>query len=341
MRRRKPGPNARQVSLPALRHQLSGGKPEPVYLLVGEECLLHEEALQLLRSSILDPEQEAFDLDLLQGDELDNAELATRVATYPLAAPRRLVVVRRAEALGALDESLTSGETGRGASVLVLDYSPGAAPPQKCHGTVVNLAPPSEEDIPAWVRAWFTEKGVQADAAVPEALVVAVGLSLTELRNEMEKLLLFAGETGTVGSEDVAAVVGRRAGESVYELSACVLKGQRSRAAGVLDGLGRSRGAQEMVLPQVGLDLLRLMRLKAALDEGVPSGELRQAVGVGRWWWSRWVERARQVPWEWLWSMAYLLYRTDRDVKAGGIDLGKALDVLVASVGSSDVHQQL
>ncbi len=340
MRRRRRGPDGRRVSLATLRRQLTAGKPEPVYLLVGEEWLLHEEALQLLRAAILDPEQEAFDLDMLQGDELDSTELAARVATFPLAAPTRLVVVRRAEALGALDESLTSGEIGRGASVLVLDYSPGAAPPQKHHGTVVNLAPPSEEDIPAWVKTWFAEKGVQARADVPEALVAAVGLSLTELRNEMEKLLLFAGETGTIGPEDVATVVGRRVGESVYELSACVLKGQRSKAASVLDGLGRSRGAQEMVLPQVGLDLLRLMRLKAAVDEGVPSSELRQAVGVGRWWWSRWVERARQVPWEWLWSMAYLLYRTDRDVKAGLVDLAKALDVLVASVGSSDVHHR-
>jgi DNA polymerase-3 subunit delta len=343
-----PGKSRRQkvrgVTLKTLKSQLARRQLKRFYVLFGEEPLLHDEAIQSLRSAFLQPEEEAFDLDLLHGDELDVAELAARVATYPLMAETRVVVVRKAEKLKGLERVFTTDEPGGGASVLVLDYSPSDdperrrnPPPAGLAGTKVELNPPEggEEQRLSWAQSWATEqcarKGVNLSADAAEALVLAVGPSLADLHNEIEKLMLFVEEEHTVGMGEVEAVVGRRLRDNVYKLAESILREERAEAARIAEVLALSRGEHERLIALVGSDLLRLMKLKAGLEAGIPRGRLWEALRIGSKWRGLWEERAREVSWEWLWSMAQRLYTADTKIKQGRIDLRRAIDLLIAT----------
>ncbi len=331
----------RGITLKALKKQLERGAPASIYLLVGDESLLHDEAILYLRRTLLTPEEEPFDLDLVQGDEIDPVDLAARAATVPFTAQRRLVVVRRAEGIKDPGPILGHGGTGHPGSVIVLDYSPEKKPPPGIPGTVVAVGPPSKHEQAKWAADWCRErcheKGLSLGPEAAECLVATVGPSLSDLDNEIDKLLLFAGDGRAIAPRDVEAVVGSRPGETVYALSECVLHGQWPEAARVAEALGLVQRAWEMSLPQIGLDLLRLMKLKAALEEDEAASRDRLAKAVNAWpgWVSRWKRRARDVSWRWLWFMADVLYRADRDVKRGRIDLPRALDLVIAAAGGS------
>ncbi len=334
MSRAEPRSGPKGISIKAVKAQLASESPANVYLLLGNESLLHEEALQVFREGLFrDSSTADFDLDLVYGDEVSPEDLAARVATVPFAASRRLVIVRRAEQLKDAAQVLGKGTPGHGASVLVLDYSPGKSAPAGLPGTRVELTPPSDYELPRWLRDWCEERGVDLSPDAAECLIGTVGPSLSDLRNELEKLLLFAADGQAIGPEDVEAVVGSRPGESVYALSECVLHGRWAEAAKIAEALGLSRGAREMAFAQIGWDLFRVMRLKAALDDGVPRNRLAKAVGAWPAWVSKWTSRAHEVSWRWLWHMADLLYRADRDVKRGRTDLPRALDLVIAAAG--------
>jgi DNA polymerase-3 subunit delta len=327
------------ISVKTLKAQLNSERPPEVYLLVGSESLLHDEALQAFREGLFpDPSAAEFDMDLVYGNEVSPEDLAARVATSPFAARRRLVIVRRAEELKGVAQVLGKGTPGHGASVLVLDYSPGKSAPAGLPGTRVAAGPPPKHDPVQWAMGWCRdrcrEKGLNLQPDAAECLVGIASASLADIDNEIDKLLLFAEDGRAITREDVEAVVGSRPGETVYALSECVLCGRGPEAARIAEALGLVPRAKEMALAQIGWDLLRLMKLKAALDEGVPRGRLAKAVGIWPRWVREWSSRAQEVSWGWLWPMARALYRADRDVKRGRIDLPRALDLLIAASGS-------
>jgi DNA polymerase-3 subunit delta len=345
MAKAKSPPQPKGISLKKLEDQLAAGKPADVYLLAGKEALLHQDALQILRTYLFpEPSTAEFDMDLVYGDQVTAEDLATRVATSPFLSKRRLVVVRRAEQLK--DAPKVLGEEGspcRGASVLVLDYSPGKTAPARLSGTRVDLAPPKDHALPAWLRERAQRKNLHLTHDAIECLIGLIGpppdraeesTILSDLDNELEKLCLFAREGQPVDREDVAAVVGSRPDQSLYAFSKAVLHCRVPEATTIAEALTLNRRYVEAALPQIGLDLLRLMRLKAALDEGAPPGGLAKAAGVWRGWATEWTPRAHEVSWAWLWHMSDLAYRADRDVKRGIVDLPRSIELLIASAGS-------
>src|SRR5713101_7399692 len=80
-----------------LKRLVSAGELAPLYLVVGEEGLLRDEAMSALRAAVVGPDEAnvgAFNCDAVYGDETEAAEILTLCANLPMFATRRLVVVR-------------------------------------------------------------------------------------------------------------------------------------------------------------------------------------------------------------------------------------------------------
>src|SRR5687767_15720851 len=83
----------------ALRPALQDKQFSPAYYLHGEDDFLKEEALRHLIDAAVDPTTRDFNLDQRKGAELDAASLSTLLATPPMMADRRMVVIRDASTL--------------------------------------------------------------------------------------------------------------------------------------------------------------------------------------------------------------------------------------------------
>src|SRR5690606_4814183 len=85
----------------ALTRALAAGRRGGVYFLYGEDEHGKEEAAAELVAAHLDPATRDFNYDQLRGNELDPEALASAIATPPLMAEWRVVLVREAQALAA------------------------------------------------------------------------------------------------------------------------------------------------------------------------------------------------------------------------------------------------
>ncbi len=180
---------------PSLRDAPKGG----VFFLHGSDRFQREEALVALVDTYIDPATRDFNLDRLRGTEVDVESLASVLATPPMMAEFRVVVVTEVEALAgsaqARDVLLKVAATPPPglAAILVADIPSGSKAKvyrslkAACH--TAEFPAVSRDDVPGWLMARAREshdRELEPEAA--RALGAAVGNDLGVLVRELEKL---------------------------------------------------------------------------------------------------------------------------------------------------------
>ena len=85
-----------------------------MYALLGEEEWIAEEALRKLLGEILPGPERDFNLDIVDGTEAPAADIITRSETLPFFGTRRVVVLRRGDALRPHDQDALAGYLDHG-----------------------------------------------------------------------------------------------------------------------------------------------------------------------------------------------------------------------------------
>lgn len=216
----------------------------PVHLVVGEESLLVERTLErILVQELGAAAPEA--VQVLRGDEAGWGGVLDAARTRSLFAPRRAVVVRGADALGAGEDGDAGAARGRkggkaagGAREELERYLNDPNPDV----VLVLLAPKADRRLGVWkllsararehlcghpkgqeLRKFAQEElqraGVRLGPDGLDELIDRVGQDLRRLAGEVDKLAAFAGTRGArLGAEEVAAVLGRGLAQPFYKL---------------------------------------------------------------------------------------------------------------------------
>ena len=187
-----------------LRKILAQGSPGGVFFLYGEDEHRKGEAVQALVDAHLDPGTRDFNLDVVQASEVNVEDLARILATPPMMAARRVVVVRGAEAFAGAARSrdliLDLVENPPPDLALILSARVPERSKAKFYQTLIKRAQSVEfpmitpDDVPGWLMEEATARfGVTMDSDAARALGQAIGADLGILSRELEKLHAVAG----------------------------------------------------------------------------------------------------------------------------------------------------
>ena len=232
------------VTVPELKRRVGAGELAPLYLIVGEEGLLRDEAAAAIRAAVTgsgEANVEVFNYDMVYGDETDASEVLTLCSNLPMFAARRLVVVRDVGALRAKDaerllpyldapvETTCLVLTGRKVDGRVKFF-------QACKkiAVTVDCEPLEERALPAWIRDQAAVLGLSLDEPARVLLQEASSGDLGVLRREMEKLAAYVAPGTAVAVADVEAVQGADTGGTVNDLVGALRRKDRGRALRVL-----------------------------------------------------------------------------------------------------------
>lgn len=196
-----------------LRDRVAGG----AFFFSGDEDYLREEAVGQVVAAYLDPATRDFNLDQLRGADVTADDLASIVATPPMMAEHRVVVVRDAQGLSVKAREVVEAvakKTDPGLILVVSGVIPGGSKAKfydelKKHAVSVEYAPLSQDDAPGWVMETAREElGVEVDPEAARALVGGIGVNLGTLGSELRKLAAYAQDRKRVTLDDVRAVGG-------------------------------------------------------------------------------------------------------------------------------------
>ena len=307
----------------AVRKQIESGSVGPLYLLQGEDEI-EKAALSHEFETLIDEGLRAFNVerihagDVTSGDRLVAvvSSLVAAAHTLPMMSPRRLVVVLQADgllvpkreseaatrALEAL-EALFKEPDAQTTIVLI------AAPLDKRskmfklllkQATLVECgAIETQADAERWIRNRVVAAGAQIDPGGAKLLAERSGSDIKRLRNDVERLLLYALGQKTITLDDVRQIVGPATLQDDWAMTNAIEVGDGATALRQLALVLEAGAPPEKVLGQLGW----LVRTKFPV---IAPGALRPAIDA--------------------------LFRTDLDLKRSGGDPRILLERLIVEL---------
>jgi DNA polymerase-3 subunit delta len=322
----------------AVRKQIAAGKPDPLYLIVGDdESEMSHLAADL--SGIVEDELRAFNLERLYATDKSSTAVSIVEAArqLPMMAARRVVVVLRAEKLlkprrkGKAEEAPDAEDVGPAPDVDALEaYVKNPEPLTvlillatdvdrtrrlykalqkqativECWGLKggkdarVDLRQVARQ-AEQLVRQSVTDAGQQIDPAASRLVAERAGTDIARLRGDVERLLLYAAGKPRITVADAREVVSGESAQDDWAVTNAISRGDTAEALRQL-GLSLDSGAVPfMILGQ----LAWFVREKLPL---VDARRVRPAVES--------------------------LFRTDLDLKSSGGDTRVLLERLVVEL---------
>ena len=193
------------------RHGLGG-----VFFLHGADAFRREEAVRVLVDAHVDEGLRDFNLDPLRGPDVDVDALASILATPPMMAEWRVVVIRDADPLAGSARARTllletASAPPPGLALIVSGDTSGSSAKLwkelRKRARAVSFASVGLDDVPAWLMERAREAhGMELTEDAARALAQAVGVNLGVLAQELTKLKGFVQGDRPVTREDVGAV---------------------------------------------------------------------------------------------------------------------------------------
>ena len=228
------------------------GQPPPIALLHGPDEQLLDDGLALVeRGLFADASERALGREVLEGDAASIETVVRSALTLPFMTSRRLVVVRRAQALAARGaETLTAYARDPNPTTCVLllaDEGLTASRERRSDHWLVGALPASAlvalplrkgRALEDWLKQRAAAEGLTVSDEAARLLVQWVGNDGARLLGEARKAALLGGpEHRAVGADEVTAVVGEHRIGEVFELTRAVERRDVGQALRTLDRL--------------------------------------------------------------------------------------------------------
>jgi DNA polymerase-3 subunit delta len=311
--------------------------PSHVYLLLGEEDVLVEQAVTRLLDQLIPAEERALNLDAVRADEIELTDLITRVDTLPFFGRRRAVIVKDVDAWTPPEQERLAAYLDRGtppsALILIaseLDRRRKLYTAVRRVGEVQEFPRLSVRELPAWIRDRVKQEGRRIDQDAIDALVARVGPGLRQLGLELEKIFALVSPDANITRQDVEAIVSRLSESTIFMLVDAIGEQRAGQALRHLDDLLREE-APPYVLFMIARQFRMLLKASVLQARKASPAAVQQALGVPLFVARRMADQAKNFPPAIFTRIFERLQEADRAVKTTGHPR-LALETLIAEL---------
>lgn len=243
--------------------EVARGKLRPAYVFIGDEVFFRDHCRRALLEHLVPADLRDFSLHDLDLAEVSVAEVLDRARTPSLMAPFQVFFIRGVKNLYgrgshedefAAIEAYVKDPNPAAVLIFVADHINIPADVRRMEMTdrdrydrirdtlgeycgIVELARVDESDGMHWVMEKAQKEQVKIEQDAARELVDALGADMMLINQELEKLILYAGEKKRITLGDVETMVLAAKQRSLYELTDAISAKDKARALAVLDAL--------------------------------------------------------------------------------------------------------
>jgi DNA polymerase-3 subunit delta len=266
---------------------LSAGRVQPLYLLVGSETYLRDEAARNLADAALAGtllrEFNESSFSLLTDSAMSAIAAAEQL---PMMSERRVVRIKDFAKLRETDEEIIIRYLDRPVDSTVMIFVADDLDKRKKltkslleNCAVVEFAAVKDAEAKAWARKRLKELKTTADDRVLTDVIRLVGTNLQTLASELDKLAAAALDTGQITMELVDKLIDRSRELSNFDLGDQLVAGDRRRALETLHRLLEDEVQPVMLLGLIASNYHRLALAKELLKRGARDEVYRLVYG--------------------------------------------------------------
>lgn len=320
------------------------GDVSPIYFLHGPEEFGKEDLLKSMVQSLVDPATRAFNFDNFHGEDLDISDVANRVASFPMMAPRRLVVVKKIDRLDDAEARtlLPYVENPAPTTTLLLtatkfDGRKKLFSELRKASVSVEFKQPYDNQIPDWIRGRAGAMDKEMDEEAVHLLQMSVGNQLPDLANELEKLSIHVGDARAIGVDDVREIVNASRGASIFELADAMGKRRSAEALSLLKQLVDQGENPTRMVAMLTRHIAILRKARWLQTQRLPRTEMALKLKVPPFFLSGYLEQAALFTDEEIWNAYGCLLKADNRLKSRARSTHAHLSELIVSVCSGYV----
>lgn len=326
---------------------INADKIAPLYLLTGEEALLHRQVQQAVVEKILSQEERATNLHVFEHD-IPFPQFQSLVCGVPFLGTRQVIIIRHTRLFGSSQSSHRGeghravGEEEKGDWAVLLQNLPrhsyvifstlhradarlALLRTVKEHGVVVELVPLRPSQIRPWVTQKMTTLGKKMSTDAWHYLLTMLSgedkVSLARLDGELEKVALFAGTRREITATDLAAVLTWDQAYSVFALLNALGHGKRQEALQILCRLHRQGEQPVRFIALLARQIRLLWQAQELTAAGLNNRAVAERLNVPTFVAENLVRQSRHLPEKVLARLMLHLAAMDRQIKAG-VDTG-------------------
>lgn len=335
------------MSLEALKNDISKGMQHQVYLFFGPEVYLINYYLKKMKSLLIKPDLEGFNYTVLEGKDgsrkiIDNCE------TAPMLSDKKLVVVKEAGLFGS--ETKTKKEGSEGSIQELLAGYLGKLPAgvylvfieneiskksklytaAKDKGLCIEFNYQGIGDLEKWVIKVFDSYDVRIDKKGAQHLLETGNQSMTEIMNEIKKLVDYVGQNNTVNIAHIDNVCIKPIQAKVFDMVDAVAQKNLVKAYRLLDEMLILKEPIQKINVLVIRQFKNLFFVKQMAAKGYPASKIAAHMDLHPYIINKHMKQCEKYSMKQLEEAAKDFLEMDTRIKSGKIDPRMALESLIA-----------
>lgn len=329
-----------------------------LYLLRGDDSARFREHIARFKAGLGDPDTADLNTSLLEGDLLNLNALVADAMAVPFLAPRRLVIVENARTFLAKQTkdnkervlSLMDDLPESTALVLLVDdqiikragnvfwensksynWLLDWVSENPDRGIVVDCSLPDQKDMPVWIRRQCKEKGGDIENSASVMLGEYVGNDTLRAGHELDKLIAYVGEGGSISASDVVLLTAQDQEGDIFTMVDAL--GERNGKKAMEQFLLLTDKADVMELTgMIHRQFRLLIQAREVIDEGGRVDTVQNELKVRQFIAKKLYQQASRFTMAQLLDTHDRLLKIDEEMKTGGMPGLLAYQVLIADL---------
>jgi DNA polymerase III subunit delta len=310
-----------------------------VYLLLGPEEYQCEQAYDLLKRNIISPEGVDFDCSVFIANQIPINEILGSANIFPMISKRRLVVVRDAEKFKdaeyeTLLESLPnlSKRSTLIFSALELDHRKKFYKTLREQYCVCEFPKLKDAALERWVETYLQKHGCRLSSSSIKRIVQLVGSDLQSISSELDKLMLYAGDTKTISDAAIEDLVRASRQQGIFDLIGAVSQRDRNTALKSLANLLSMGEHPLVVVTMLARHFRQMLIAKESMQKGISARDIGAAAQIPPFILEKFLRQVKGVENSDIHAIYLRLATIDKQLKSSSLDGRVLLESLICSL---------
>jgi DNA polymerase-3 subunit delta len=268
------------MSMQILTEELKKGKIRNLYLFYGPEEYLKNYYLEVIEKNIIDEQFKQMNKVVLDG-KVDVSKIIDNCLTVPLFSDKKLVVAKNT---GLFKSNKVKGEDNNPVQDLFqgipeytclvfyeeeVDKRLKAYKTIKGNGLVVEFELQKPGKLVTWVMKIFRSYNKEISTAIASKLVDYCEPGMTEILNEIEKVILYMGDRKTATFEDLEQVCTKSIKSRIFDLTDAISEKDSAKALKLLDDMILLKEPIQIIMFMITRQIRQVLEMKLLLQDRV------------------------------------------------------------------------
>jgi len=307
------------------------------YLAIGPEDYLKEEFFEKLKKSFA-LEKGALDFEVFTAGTKEIAQIINSLKTPPFLSKKRMIIIKTIEKFSPLEKDSILKYLKSAAPFTCAILESKAKESNKFIIEVSKLAKVvrfynlSPNEVNVWIRREFAARKKKISPNLANRIKESCGKNIFLLKNEIEKILLFAGAMDEITESHVEGVLGKSLYRTTFELVNFVLRKKPNMAFTMLHDLLMNEKPHQ-VLSLLAWQFRNFSKIKN-LPKNTSQDAVSRVLGISRSFTGRIMEQSRNFTQDRLDKNLEIILEADFSIKRGKLDGRSALERVVVQLSS-------